>query len=174
MKKVSLKKFKQNIEELFGQKLTQPALEAVEDFWNNWSSFNELIADDLLEIHVDPLRLAHNFPKYKRYQTFKGLGIAVIIIGIICTFFVWKIALGIIVVGLIINYWGMHIRFSDAKDFAEELMLEATLNPNGGGYAMLCANYITGIIKIASPEGSAHWPQYPSNIITGNKSFIST
>ncbi len=170
----TIEKFKQDIEDLFGQKLTGPASQAAEDFWINWASFSTLIANSSLSVHVDPLRLAHNFPQYKRYQTFKGLGIIVLAIGIICTFFIWKIALGIIGVGFFIFYWGNHIRYSDAKKFAEELMKEATLNPNGGGYARLCAIYISGIIQLISPKSSAHWPQYPSNVITEKASFIAT
>ena len=81
-------KFKQDIEELFGKNLTVPAFQAVEDFWINWASFNTLIANRSISAHVDPRFLAHNFPQYKRYQTFKGLGIVVLIIGIICAFFI--------------------------------------------------------------------------------------
>jgi len=38
--------------------------------------------------------------------------------------------------------------------------------------AEVCANYIAGIIALKSIYGSAHWPQYPSCVITGETKFI--
>jgi hypothetical protein len=47
-------------------------------------------------------------------------------------------------------------------------------NPSDGGYARLCANYIAGIIELATAKASARWPQRPSNIITGLRTFVDT
>ena len=135
--KPSLDEFKAQIEALFGQKLTGPAMHAAEDFWNNWSSFGALISARSLAVHVDTLRLSQNFPEYRRN-------------------------------------WGGRVKFNDAKNFAENLMKEATFNPSGGGYAGLCANYIAGIIQLVTPSNSAHWPQYPSNVISEERTFIPT
>jgi hypothetical protein len=63
---------------------------------------------------------------------------------------------------------------NDAKQFEEEHMKDATLDPSDGGFAKLCANYIAGIIRISTPSSSAHWPQHPSNAITGQRTFIET
>lgn len=170
----TLDEFKTNIETVFGQQLTGPAIDAAEDFWNNWTSFGALISARSLAVHVDALRLSWNFPEYKRYNTWRGGGIITFIVGIIGFFFSWKIGAAITAFGAGLYYWGGRVRFNDAKDFAEKLMKEATLNPSNGGYARLCANYIAGIIQIVSPSGSAHWPQHPSNVISGERTFIAT
>jgi len=103
-----------------------------------------------------------------------GWGKIVILLAIIPMLFIWQLGAALIATGIGLYFWGRHIRFHDAKDFAEELMKDATINPAGGGYARLCANYVAGIIKLVSPTGSSHWPQFPSNVITGEKSFIPT
>jgi hypothetical protein len=170
----SLDEFKANIEALFGQRLTGPAIHAAEDFRNNRSSFSALISARSLDVHVDVLRLSKNFPEYKRYNVWKGSGILAFIFGIVVFWFSWQIGVVIAALGGVFYYWGGRAKFNDAKNFAENLMKEATLNPSSGGYAGLCANYIAGIIQIVSPSGSAHWPQYPSNIISGERTFIAT
>jgi len=170
----SLDEFKAKIETLFGQSLTGPASEAAEDFWRHWSSFDALIAQRSLAVHVDALRLGMNFPQYKRYHVWKGAGKIALLLGIVSVWFLWQLGAVLIVAGIGLHLWGGSIKFNDAKDFAEELMREATLNPSDGGYARLCANYIAGTIQLVSPAGSAHWPQFPSNAVTGEQSFIST
>lgn len=172
--KPSLDGFKANIEALSGQRLTGPAIHAAEDFWNNWSSFSALISARSLVVHVDALRLSKNFPEYKRYNVWKGSGILAFIVDIVIFWFSWQIGVVIAALGGVFYYWGGRVKFNDAKNFAENLMKEATLNPSSGGYAGLCANYIAGIIQIVSPSGSAHWPQYPSNVISGERTFMST
>lgn len=170
----SLDEFIADVEAMCGQSLTGPASEAAEDFWEHWSSFSSLIAQRSLALHVDALRLGTNFPQYKRYHAWKGAGTVVLLLGILSIWFLWQLGAALIAVGIGLHLWGGRIKFNDANDFAEELMNEATLNPSDGGYARLCANYIAGTIQLASPAGSAHWPQLPSNVITGEQSFVST
>jgi hypothetical protein len=172
--KPSLDEFKANIEEIFGQKLTTPAAHAAEDFWNNWSSFSSLISRRSLSAGVDMLMLTHNFPEYKRYNIWRGAGIVIFIIGLVCFFFSWMIGIVVVAFGAGFYYWGGRVMVNDAKNFAEKLMKEATLNPSRGGYAELCAHYIGGTIQLVSASGSAHWPQYPSNVISGERTFIET
>lgn len=170
----SLDEFKTEIEALFGQSLTEPASEAAEDFWEHWPSFSSLIAQRSLAVHVDALRLGMNFPQYKRYHVWKGAGKIVILLGIVSVWFLWQLGAVLLTAGIGLHLWGGRVKFKDAKNFAEELMKEATLNPSEAGYARLCAHYIAGTIQIVSSAGSAHWPQHPSNAVTGERSFIST
>jgi len=172
--KPSLDEFKLNIEQLLGQGLTEPASQAVEDFWGNWGLFSGFITNRSLAVHVDVLCLGQNFPEYRRYQTWKGAGIVTLLGGIIVIWFFWKIGVALIALSIGLHYWGSRMKFNAAKDFAEQLMKSATLNPSKGGYAGLCAHYIAGIIQLVSPLGSAHWPQFPSNVIDGKRSFIQT
>jgi len=168
----SIDDFKKNIETLFGQSLTARASEAAEDFWNHWFSFSELIAQRSLTVNVDALQLSQIFPQYNRYHVWKGIGIIAVVLGIILALFFWKFGLVFIVAGIGLRFWGQRLKFNDAKEFAEELMKEATLNPQERGYARLCGNYIAGTIRLVSPSGSAIWPQFPSNAVTGEQSLI--
>jgi len=170
----SLDEFKANIEAMFGQSLTGPASEAAEDFWKHWSSFSSLIAQRSLAVHIDALRLGLNFPQHKHYHVWKGAGKVAVLLGIVSVWFLWQLGAVLIAAGIALHLWGGRLMFNDAKDFAEELMKEATLNPSDGGYARFCANYIAGTIQLVSPGGSAHWPLFPSNAVTGEQSFIST
>jgi len=172
--KPSFDEFKMNIEKLFGQRLTEPASQAADDFWRNWSAFSALIANRSLAVHVDAFRLTHNFPEYRRYQVWKGAGIVAFLVGIVFLWFYWQIGVALIALGIGLHFWGGRMKFNAARSFAEELMKNATLNPSAGGYARICTNYIAGIIQLDSPVGSAHWPQFPSNVISGERSFIQT
>ena len=170
----SLDEFKTKIEAFVGQSLSEPASEAAEDFWEHWSSFSSLIAQRSLAVHVDALRLGMNFPQYKRYHVWKGAGTIALVLGIVSVWFLWQLGAVFIAAGIGLHLWGGRVKFKDAKDFSEELMKEATLNPSESGYARLCTHYIAGTIQLVSPVGSAHWPQHPSNVVTGKRSFIST
>lgn len=171
--KSSLKEFKANIEELLGQQLTEKADKAVEDFWNYWSSFDELISQNGLVINVDALFLSHAFPQYSRYHVWKGAGKIAILGGIISIWFLWQLGAILFFVGIALHLFGNKIKFKDAKKFSDEIIQESKYNSLDKGYVNLCANYITGIIQLVSAKGSAHWPQYPSSVITGDKSLIS-
>ncbi|MDY6825496.1 MAG: hypothetical protein SWH68_17120 [Thermodesulfobacteriota bacterium] len=162
-KRLSLDSFISQIEETFGKKLTVPASEAAEDFWNYWEEFTEFISNRQLSATVDPLFLAHNFPQYRRYHTWKGAGIVLILVCLGIIWFWWYIGIILLLIGFGLRSYGNRVRFNDAKDFAEEIMKEATLSAASTGYARLCANYIAGIVELATPQASAHWPQHPSN-----------
>ena len=170
----SLDEFKAQIEVLFGQPLTRPASDAAEDFREHWSSLSVLIAHRSLATRVDALALGMNFLQHKRYHIWKGAGKVAVLLGIISIWFLWQLGIFFIVVGAGLHFWGGRVKFNDAKSFSEDLMEEVTLSPSDGGYARLCAHYIAGTIQLASPTGSAHWPQFPSNVVTGKQTFIST
>ena len=170
----SLDEFKAQIETQSGQSLTKPASDAAEDFWEHWASFSALIAQHSLTVHVDALQLGMNFPQYKRYHIWKGAGTTAILLGIVSVWFLWQLGAFSIVVGIGLHLWGGRVKFNDARNLSEELMVEVTLNPSDGGYARLCAHYIAGTIQIVSPTGSAHWPEFPSNVVTGQRVFVST
>ena len=171
---ISLEEFTGQIERLFGKSLTPPAIQATADFWNHWAAFTQLISQRQLSAHVDPLFLAHNFPQYSRYHMWKGAGLVSLVLGLLVIWFVWPIGIVLLVSGIALHMFGNRVRFNDARTFAEEVMKEATLNATDAGFARLCAHYITGIIQLVTPAAFAHWPQHPSNVITGNRTFIET
>ena len=40
------------------------------------------------------------------------------------------------------------------------------------GMAKICSHYITGTIQLASQDGQAHWPAYPSCVFSGETKLI--
>ncbi|MFO7956104.1 MAG: hypothetical protein R6X33_03285 [Candidatus Brocadiia bacterium] len=171
---LSLQEFQEQIETLFGQRLTGPAQVAAKDFWEHCEGFTRLISQRKLSVQVDPLFLAHNFSEYARYHRWKGVGIISLIVGFVLVWFWWSLGVGLLVTAIALWTYSNRVRFNDAKMFAEQLMKDATLKPMQNGYARLCANYIAGIIQLSTPIYSARWPQHPSNVITGEKTFIDT
>lgn len=172
--RISFDNFTRQIEQTVGQKLTLPASEAAEDFWNHWESVTELIAQRQLTARVSPLFLAHHYPQYRRYHTWRGGSILVLIAGLAVVWLSWPIGVVLLLGGFGLWLNGNRVRFNDAQAFAKEVMAGAKLSASDGGYARLCANYIAGIIELATPQASAHWPQHPSNVITGVLTFIDT
>ena len=171
---IGLDEFTRQIECIFGRTLTPPARQAATDFWNHWREFAALISRRRLSARVDPFFLARNFPQYRRYHTWKGAGIVLLGLGLITVWFAWPIGVALLVGALAARSYGNHVRFNDAKAFAEEVMKEATLSASDAGFARLCANYVAGVIELATPECSAHWPQHPSNVLTGHCTQIDT
>jgi hypothetical protein len=169
----TLQNFKEGIENLFGQALNEPASEAAQDFWNHWTLFTSAIGTRSLSIQVDPFFLGHHFPQYKRYHVWKGSGKVLALLGIIVVWFFWQVGIAILLVGVGLHSVGNGIRFRDAKGFADGLLIEAEANATRG-YPAICANYIAGIIQLVSPQGSARWPQCPSNSVTGQSSLIES
>ncbi|OGV69828.1 MAG: hypothetical protein A3K19_28915 [Lentisphaerae bacterium RIFOXYB12_FULL_65_16] len=168
----SLSDFEQQIAATFGRPLNQSAITAAQDFFEHWQDFAGLISRRHLPLHVDPFFLAHNFPKYRRYQPWKGAGLVGILAGLATVWFCWPLGAVLLFAGVILHAIGNRIRFNDAKAFAEHLMEEATFNPAGGGFAALCAHYTAGIIYFVTPTGQAVWPQRPSDAITGQHTRI--
>jgi len=168
----SLEEFKSDIELQLGYPLTDSVAEAVEDFWKNWSLFDSIIAEHLLSIKVDVPSLAESRPDFSHYLWWSGAGTAGVIIGLVMVWFFGQAGIALIVLGLCLHVYGNRVRLKDVKRFAEELIQVVVQNRAGGGYAKLCSHYISGIVHLTSPAGSAYWPQHPSNAVTGKRSFI--
>ena len=171
---ISLDDFIGQIERDVGRELTAPATEAATDFWSHWDSFSGLILRRQLSAHVDPFSLARNFPQYRRYHTWKGGGMIVLLLGFAVVWFVWPVGVFLLLGGFGLRTYGNRVRFNDAKAFAEEVMTGATLSATDAGCARLCATYIAGIVELVTPVASAHWPQHPSNVITGRRTLVDT
>lgn len=169
-----LQKFKEQIEAVFKQSLTSAASLAAEDFWRNWSVIFEGISNDSIIIKTDMLFLSRNLPEYGKYHIWKGLALISFLAGIVLLFFYWQAGVIIIVVGVCSNFYSKFKKVAAVKKFTEDMRKEIIQNPLSMGMAKLCAHYIAGIIQLSSAKGKAHWPQYPSNVITGEIEFIPT
>ncbi len=169
-----LQKFKEQIEAVFKQSLTSAASLAAEDFWRNWPVIFEGISNDSIIIKTDMLFLSRNFPEYGKYHIWKGLALISFLAGIVMLFFYWQAGVIIIVVGVCSNFYSKLKKVATVKKFTEDMRKEIIQNPLSMGMAKLCAHYIAGIVQFSSAKCKAHWPQYPSNVITGEIEFIPT
>jgi len=174
IKGITWDEFVSQIEQEFKEPLTDPAREAVADYWNHWTSFTDFNTKRLLSAHINVIFLKHNFPQYKRYDAWKGVGLIFILIGLVIALFSWIIGIILLLSGLGIRYYSNHSFYNDAKAYAEDIMKEATINPINNGYARLCANYIAGVVDLATQQLYSEWPQHPSNVLTGSRTFIET
>jgi hypothetical protein len=128
-KKIPFEDFAHQVEQAFRKPLTVPARQVAEDFWNNWQSITELITKGQLAAHVDAFMLVRNFPQYGRYHRWKGGAILSIIAGLAIVWFVPPLGMILIIGGFGLRSYGNHLRFKDAKAFADEVMTGATNNP---------------------------------------------
>lgn len=169
----SLAEFKSDVESNLGYPLTEEAIAAIEDFWKNWTLFNSLIEKGALSIKVNVESLGEKYPSFSRYLRWTGSGTAGVIAGIITIFFHWQGGLALIILGLALHFWGSRVKFRGARNFTEEIIKAIVQHPAEGGYAILCSHYISGILHLSASNGSASWPQHPSNVVSGEQSFIA-
>ena len=157
--------FKNLLAELLGQPLNQEAEVAAQDFWKNVSPIAEGVSQGTIAINVDVLRLSLAFPEYKTYQVWKGLAI------FIFHFFMENRSRH----RCCKRNHSFH-RQCKAKSHGAQVCCRYPgihcSRGNSEGFWNLCAHYIAGNVQLASVQGRAHWPQLPSDILTGKENFI--
>ncbi len=164
--------FKNLLSELFGQTLNQEAEVAAQDFWKNVSSIAEGVSQGTIAINVDVLSLSLAFPEYKTYQVWKGLAVFIFLVALPVFFFSWKIALGILAASVITHSIGNVKRRATGHKFVADIQTSIATGDMAKGLGNLCAHYIAGHVQLASSSGRAHWPQLPSDVLTGKRDFI--
>ncbi|MCF7981915.1 MAG: hypothetical protein K9K86_08015 [Pseudomonadales bacterium] len=169
---MSLDDFKSILTDLFGQPLNDKAEVAAQDFWQNVSAISEGVSQGSIAINVDVLSLARAFPEYKTYQVWKGLAILVFVLALPIFIFSWQIALGILVASAVCHAVGNMQRRVTGQRFVSDIQAAITAGDVSKGIANLCAQYIAGNVQLASSLGQAHWPQRPSDVLTGKRSLI--
>lgn len=169
---MSINDFKNLLTDLFGQPLNQKAEVAALDFLQNISFIAEGISQDSIIINVDVLSLARAFPEYKTYQVWKGISILLFIIALPIFIFSWKIALIIIAAGIVFHVIGNLKRRVTGQRFVAGIKAAIVAGDMSRGLGNLCAQYIAGNVQLASDIGRAHWPQIPSDVLTGKQNFI--
>ena len=170
---MSLDNFKSILADLLGQPLNEKADVAAQDFWQNACAISEGVSQGRITIHVDVLALARAFPEYKTYQVWKGLAILVFLIALPVFIFSWITALGILAAGVACYAIGNMQRRVSGQKYVLELKTAVVAGDVSKGIGNLCAQYIAGHVQLASSLGQAHWPQYPSNILTGEQNLIT-
>ncbi len=169
---ISFEDFKRLLSDLFGQPLNQKTEVAAQDFWQNVSAIADGISQDSIAIHVDVLALARTFPEYKTYQVWKGLAILAFVVALPVFIFSWKIALSIMASSVVAHVIGNVQRRVTGKRFVSDIQESIATGDMSRGIGNLCAQYIAGNVHLASNLGRAHWPQFPSDVLTGEQNFI--
>jgi len=164
--------FKNVLADLFGQPLNQKAEVAAQNFWENISALSDGVSRGSIVVNVDVLALARAFPEYKTYQVWKGLSIIVFLVALPVFIFSWKIALGIVVASVVCHTIGKMQRRVSGQRFVSNLRAAIIAGDVSTGIGNLCAQYIAGNIQLASSLGQAHWPQFPSDVLTGQQNFM--
>lgn len=167
----SLIEFFERLQELLGQPLNDRASFAAEDFFRHMDAIRAGINSDEIRIGVDMLYLSLNFPEYKGYQAWKGVGWILLPVALIVFFFSWKISAFIIGVSLFFFALGRYKRYSDGRSFQLELV-EGAKEGGLDGMAKICAHYIAGTVGLLTPTFQAFCPVYPSTIFTGEARYI--
>lgn len=147
---VSFEEFKKTLEDLFGQSLNEKASAAAADFWKHMSEIRNGIRSREISIMIDMLFLARQFPEYKRYHIWKGLGIVLIPVAVVAFFFQWQVGVAAILASFGARAYGNRVKQSDASRFASELIEGVTQSDSIVPVVKICAHYIAGIISFAS------------------------
>jgi len=171
-RKHALTEFIERLQELLGQPLNDRAALAADDFLRHMDAIRDGIASKQIRIGVDMLFLALNFPEYKRYHVWKGVGWILLPVALIVFFLSWKISVSIVAASFFFFALGNYKRHSDGRRFQEELVEGASNESDPDGMAKICAHYIAGTIGFLTPSFRVSWPLYPSTVFTGERRFI--
>jgi len=170
--KISHDDFKALLSDIFGQPLNRKAEVAAQDFWENISAMAEGVSQGSIAINVDVLALFRAFPEYKGYQVWKGLAILFFLVALAVFIFSWKIALGLIAAGVVIHAIGNVQRRATGQRFVAGIQSAVAAGDMSKGLGILCAHYIAGNVQLGSGLSRAHWPQFPSDVLTGQENLI--
>ena len=170
--KPNQQEFKNMLEELFGQSLTPDAELAANDFLDIWNDLIDGFKNNSIRMNVDMLFLSKNLPEYGHHKVWKRVGTITFLAGIILLFISWNIAIAMIIVGFGLNIYSNKVKSSVGQKFTEEIKQEINSN-SSTGMAKICSHYITGTIQLASQEGQARWPAYPSSVFGSDRCEVS-
>ena len=169
---ISLDDFKSLLTDLFGQPLNQEAEVAARDFWQNISAITEGVSQGSISIYPDFIFLARDFPEYKKYAVWKGLAILIFLISLLVFIFSWKIAIFILALSVVCHIIGNLQRRVSGQKFVSGIKTSIMARDVSKGVGKLCAHYIAGHVLLVSNIGRAHWPRFPSAVLTGKQDFI--
>ena len=173
-KKPSLNEFQKQLEALVEESLTPTIKLAAKDFWAHWSEFFKGISNHSIMVKPDMLMLSRNFPQYGKYRFWTRLLWMYFLFGIVLLFFYWQVSVFFFLIGGATHVYGTFKKRVSGRKYIKELREEVINNPQKKGMAKLLIHYVAGTIVLASGRMQAHWPQYPSDVITGTINFLPT
>jgi hypothetical protein len=165
-------RFRHLVEGHFKNKLNERETIATRDFWKHYEYIYYKLNADEMAIRIETLSLLCKYPEYTiRDDQVKGGSLFFFIIGVGLIGF--NLMLGIIGISIgIIFILSIKSKKQIARKFSAELILGLQGISSDKGMADLAANYIFGVVQLKGSNGSAHWPQYPSCALSGNKKLI--
>lgn len=164
--------FKSLLVDLFGQPLNQEAEMAARDFWQNISAITDGISQGSIFIYPDFLFLSRDFPEYKKLYVWKGPAIFIFLFSLPVFIFSWEIAIFILALSVVCHIIGNSQRRFLGKKFASDIKTSIITRDVSKGVGKLCAHYIAGHVLLVSNIDRAHWPRFPSAVVTGKRDFI--
>lgn len=170
----TLAAFQRQIEGVLGGTLTRSATLAVADFWTHWKAFSEGLAREDLVVQFD---LEHTPAGQRRQaarycQSVQRLARPLVLAGLLLVFFLWQAAVAVIALGLAVHFAAAYLRTRDNDLRNRHVVSPAEHAPCEPAMAKLCAQYILGMVAFISPTSRAHWPDYPSSVLTGKRARI--
>jgi hypothetical protein len=165
-------RFRHLVEGHFKGKLNERETIATRDFWKNYEYIYYKLNADEMAIRIEPLSLLCKYPEYTtRDDQVKCGGLFFFIIGFGLMFLNQTLGFIGIFIGTIFIL-SIKSKKEIARKFSGKLILGLQGINSGKGMADLAANYIFGVVQLKGSNGSAHWPQYPSCALSGNKKLI--
>ncbi|MGF1616097.1 MAG: biotin/lipoyl-containing protein [Gammaproteobacteria bacterium] len=171
----TLAAFQRQIEVMLGSTLTAPATLAAVDFWTHWQAFTEGFSRKDLAVQVDVGNISTgNKPPMASdyYPRLEKLAPPLILAGVLLLLLLWQVAIALIVLGLAVHFGAGYLR----AHHHHRTTPAATQAVDGTccetAMAKLCAQYIRGGIALVSSTHRAHWPDYPSSVLTGKHELI--
>lgn len=170
----TLAAFQRQIEGVLGGPLTAPATVAVADFWTHWKAFSDGLArkDLAVQSHEDRMPCSPKQRPGRHYQTVQKLARPLALAGLVLVFFLWQAAVALIALGLALHFGAAYLKSHHEKRRHQGSGQTAEFLPYEAGMVKLCAQYILGVVTLASVNGRAQWPDYPSNVLTGKRKLI--
>ncbi len=164
--------FSSRTAEKFGKPLNQKAVVAVKDVHRFWVDISVGIKQNTLSVALNHASLAHKYREHSR-QKLKSAGIFLAAMGLAGLFIKWPFGVAAIVLGCLVFYAAKKSQDQTSRRFASQLAEDLADPSKTEAMETLASLYISGILTLESDTGKAHWPQYPSDVFTGETRFIA-
>lgn len=167
--------FHRRVEDELGLRLTKATAWAAVDIWGNWSAFAQGIAEGWITVDIDKPAFFRKFRHRAGYRTWKEIAPVSLALAAVCSLFSWLLAVAVAVTGTCVCLYARRAQEFETRQFNSNLrhgVAHATDEIRHRWMAILAAHYIAGAVELVSEDGRAHWPQVPSDVLTGRTRLV--